>query len=185
MSYTLSHPENDRDVTERAQGYMLQVASFMRQSRCSFLNVWENTLVASAMTSVFLRKMRCHGRFRGETKYRTRSKAWPSSKSWAFEFYAAFLFQLCRFSFLMSPLERSVEKVQYLLDFQIVLILWLVTYMQHFPGIWSKTWIFNKDRNIHLNDKFPPQNCTDFPKKSTIFPQQDSQNPQFSMHVFC
>ena len=36
--YTLSHPENDRDITERAQGYTLQGASFMRQSRCSFLN---------------------------------------------------------------------------------------------------------------------------------------------------
>ena len=30
--YTLSHPENDRDVTERAQGYMLQDASFMHQA---------------------------------------------------------------------------------------------------------------------------------------------------------
>ena len=29
--YTLSHPENERDVTERAQGYTLQDASFMRQ----------------------------------------------------------------------------------------------------------------------------------------------------------
>ena len=36
--YTLSHPENDRDVTERVQEYTLQDASFMRQSRCSFLN---------------------------------------------------------------------------------------------------------------------------------------------------
>ena len=36
--YTLSHPENDRDVTERAQGYTVQDASFMRQSRCSCLN---------------------------------------------------------------------------------------------------------------------------------------------------
>ena len=26
-NYTLSHPENGRDVTERAQGYMLQDAS--------------------------------------------------------------------------------------------------------------------------------------------------------------
>ena len=31
--YTLSHPENDCDVTERAQGYT------MRQSLCFFLNV--------------------------------------------------------------------------------------------------------------------------------------------------
>ena len=36
--YTLSHPENDRDVTERVKGYTLQDASFMRQSRNSFLN---------------------------------------------------------------------------------------------------------------------------------------------------
>ena len=28
-SYTLSHHENDRDVTESAQGYTLQDASFM------------------------------------------------------------------------------------------------------------------------------------------------------------
>ena len=27
--YTLSHPENDCDVTEHAQGYTLQDASFM------------------------------------------------------------------------------------------------------------------------------------------------------------
>ena len=39
LIYTLSHPENDRDVTEHAQGYTLQDASFMRQSRCSFLIV--------------------------------------------------------------------------------------------------------------------------------------------------
>ena len=45
-NYTLSHPENDRDVTERAQGYTLQDASCMRPSRCSFLNVWEITKVA-------------------------------------------------------------------------------------------------------------------------------------------
>ena len=38
LHYTLSHPENNRDVTERAQGYTQQDASFMRQSRCSFLN---------------------------------------------------------------------------------------------------------------------------------------------------
>ena len=29
IPYTLSHPENDRDVIERAQGYTLQDASFM------------------------------------------------------------------------------------------------------------------------------------------------------------
>ena len=57
-SYTLSHPENDRDFTERIQEYTLQDASFMRQSRCSFLNTWENTQVAHAMTSVFLRNTR-------------------------------------------------------------------------------------------------------------------------------
>ena len=38
IDYTLSHPENDRDVTERAQRYTLQEASLMRQSPCSFLN---------------------------------------------------------------------------------------------------------------------------------------------------
>ena len=37
--YTLSHLENDRDVTERAKGYTLLDASFMRQSWDSFLNV--------------------------------------------------------------------------------------------------------------------------------------------------
>ena len=52
--YTLSHPENDSDVTERAQGYTLQDASFMRQSQCFFMNMWENTQVACVMTSVFL-----------------------------------------------------------------------------------------------------------------------------------
>ena len=36
--YTLSHPENDRDVTDRVQEYTLQDASFMRQSLCFFLN---------------------------------------------------------------------------------------------------------------------------------------------------
>ena len=30
--YTLSHPENDLDVTNRAKGYTLQDAFFMRQS---------------------------------------------------------------------------------------------------------------------------------------------------------
>ena len=29
-TYTLSHPENDRDVTDRVQEYTLQDASFMR-----------------------------------------------------------------------------------------------------------------------------------------------------------
>ena len=48
--YTLSHPENDRDVTESAQEYTLQDASFIRQSRCSVFR---------------------HGRSWGETKYRT------------------------------------------------------------------------------------------------------------------
>ena len=32
-NYTFSHPENDRDVTDRVQEYTLQDASFMRQSR--------------------------------------------------------------------------------------------------------------------------------------------------------
>ena len=42
LAYTLSHPENDRDVTERAQIYMLQDASLVHQSRWSFLNTWKN-----------------------------------------------------------------------------------------------------------------------------------------------
>ena len=46
--------ENDSDVTERAQGYTLQDASFMRQSQCSFLNSWENTqLRAQRQSSSF------------------------------------------------------------------------------------------------------------------------------------
>ena len=69
-NYTLSHPENDRDITDRVQEYTLQDASFMRQSRCSFLNAWENTQVARAMTSVFLRNTRWRqGLSRGETRY--------------------------------------------------------------------------------------------------------------------
>ena len=72
-NYTLSHPENDRDVTEHAQGYT------MRQSRCSFLNAWEDTQVARAMTSVFLWNARWrHGRSRGETKYRGNTLVWCS-----------------------------------------------------------------------------------------------------------
>ena len=59
INYTLSHPENDRDVTERAQVYTLQDTSFIRQSRCSFLNAWENTQVARYDKR----------RSRGETKY--------------------------------------------------------------------------------------------------------------------
>ena len=48
-----------------------QDASFMRQSRCSFLNAWDNTQVARTMTSVFIRNTRWrHGRSRGEKKYR-------------------------------------------------------------------------------------------------------------------
>ena len=38
LNYTLSHPENDRDVTDCVQEYTLQDASIMRQSLCSFLN---------------------------------------------------------------------------------------------------------------------------------------------------
>ena len=56
--YTLSHPENDRDVTERVQEYTLQYASFMRQSRCSFLNALESTQVERTLTSIFLRNTR-------------------------------------------------------------------------------------------------------------------------------
>ena len=51
--YTLSHPENDRDVTERDKGNTLQDASFKRQSRNSFLNAWDNTPVTRAITSIF------------------------------------------------------------------------------------------------------------------------------------
>ena len=36
--YTLSHLENGRDVTQRAEWLTLQNASFVRQSRDSFLN---------------------------------------------------------------------------------------------------------------------------------------------------
>ena len=42
IAYTLSHPENDRDVTGRAKGNTLLDASFMHQSQNSFLNVWDN-----------------------------------------------------------------------------------------------------------------------------------------------
>ena len=68
--YTLSRLKNDSDVTEHSPGYMLQYASFMRQSRCSFLNLWESTQVARTITSVFLRNTHWgHSRSRGETKY--------------------------------------------------------------------------------------------------------------------
>lgn len=68
--YTLFHPENDRDFTECTQGYTLQEASFMRQSRRSFLNAWENPQVARAVTSVFVgNTLWHHGSSRGETKY--------------------------------------------------------------------------------------------------------------------
>ena len=50
--YTLSHPENDRDVTERAKGNTLQDASFMRQSRNSYLNVCDNTHVTPAILTI-------------------------------------------------------------------------------------------------------------------------------------
>ena len=36
--YFVSSRERPCDVTDRAQGYTLQDATFMRQSRCSFLN---------------------------------------------------------------------------------------------------------------------------------------------------
>ena len=68
--YTLSHLENDRDVTQRVEGYTLQNASFVRQSRDSFLNAWENKEVTRAITSVLFCTTRWrHGRSRGETKY--------------------------------------------------------------------------------------------------------------------
>ena len=39
IHYTLSHSENDLDVTERAKGYTLQDAFFIGKSQDSFLNV--------------------------------------------------------------------------------------------------------------------------------------------------
>ena len=41
--YTLSHPENDRDVTDRVQEYTLQDTSFMRQSVFLFERVRKHT----------------------------------------------------------------------------------------------------------------------------------------------
>ena len=69
MLYTLSHPENDRDVTGRTKGNTLQ-DSFMHQSRNSFLNMWDNTHVMCAILSIFLWNT-CwrHSRSHGETKY--------------------------------------------------------------------------------------------------------------------
>ena len=51
LNYTLSHPENDRDVTDRVQENMLQDAFFTRQSLCSFLNT-EKTLVLEVRQSI-------------------------------------------------------------------------------------------------------------------------------------
>ena len=74
--YTLSQPKKDRDVTERLRIYAARhrewriKGAFMRHSRCSFLNAWENVQVARAITSIFLWNTRWrHGRSRGETKY--------------------------------------------------------------------------------------------------------------------
>ena len=56
-----------------AKIYTLQDSSFVHQFRCSLLNVWENTQVARAVTSVFLLNTRWrHGRPRGvrQLKYR-------------------------------------------------------------------------------------------------------------------
>ena len=50
--YTLSHPENDRDVTERVQEYTLQDASFMRQSRTSFACDDKNTADVTVVLEV-------------------------------------------------------------------------------------------------------------------------------------
>ena len=47
-TYTLSHPEDDCDVTERAKGYTLQDA----QSRDSFLNMWENKHVMRVIIGI-------------------------------------------------------------------------------------------------------------------------------------
>ena len=55
-----THPENDRDVTERAQGYTLQDASFSVNPSVPFWACEKtlNTQVVRAMTSVFLWNMR-------------------------------------------------------------------------------------------------------------------------------
>ena len=59
-------------------------APFMRQTRCSLLNAWENTQVTREMTSVFLRNtLSHHGRSRGETKYRHQLIRWQAANSGA------------------------------------------------------------------------------------------------------
>ena len=52
--YTLSHRENDRDITEHAKGCTLQDASLMHQSQDSFLNVYEKThlFTCAVMTGI-------------------------------------------------------------------------------------------------------------------------------------
>ena len=83
ITYTLSHPKNDRDVTERAQSYRLPYASFIYASISVFLfeRMWK-TQVAHAITSVFLLNMRWrHGRSRGETKYSLRLSKTIDSKN--------------------------------------------------------------------------------------------------------
>ena len=97
LVYTLSHPENDCDVTERDQGHTLQDASFMRQSQCSFLNMWRNTQVVHAVTSVFLLNTRWrHGRSLGETKYSN--------------IFSMIFFSSSSFSYFSSPMARSVDE---------------------------------------------------------------------------
>ena len=52
------------------EGYTLQDASFIHQSQCPLLKAWENTHIARATTSDFVRNTRWrHGRSWGETKY--------------------------------------------------------------------------------------------------------------------
>ena len=72
-SYTLSHPENDRDAWRYWARTRIHAAKrILYASIPVFLIecVRKHTIVARAMTSVFLRNARWrHGRSRGETKY--------------------------------------------------------------------------------------------------------------------
>ena len=55
--YTLSHPENDRDVTGASNDIYAARRSFMRESRDYFLNVYENTHTMRLIISIFLWNM--------------------------------------------------------------------------------------------------------------------------------
>ena len=69
--YTLSHSENDHDVTGCPEGNTLQDASCRRQSQDSLLNAWDNThMLRVQYLSIFLWITHWHhGRSHGETKY--------------------------------------------------------------------------------------------------------------------